>query len=236
VRGQPWRLSIEENLPSTQTLVTARAEAGEPAGLAVMARTQTAGRGRATRQWASRPGNLAISILLRPDASGREAPQFALLAAVALHHAAVSHAAVQLRWPNDLLLGGAKVAGILTEVSLRPGGALAHIILGIGVNLAHAPPVEGRATAALGPIPPETFAWQLLGALDHWLEVQARDGFAPIRAAWMQAGPTPGTPLAVRQGDSARRGRYEGLTEEGALRLMTEEGLQTFHAGELGEG
>ena len=231
-----WRLSIEESLPSTQTLVAARAEAGEPAGLAIMARVQTAGRARATRQWSSRPGNLAISILVRPEASAREAGQFALLAAVALHQVAIGHAPVQLRWPNDLLLDGAKVAGMLTEASLRPGGALAHVIFGIGVNLAHAPPVEGRATACLGPIPPEGFARQLLEALGHWLEVQAREGFAPIRAAWMQAGPPRGTPLTVRQGDSARQGRYEGLNEAGALRLMTEEGLETFHAGELGEG
>ncbi len=236
MRGIAWRLSIEESLTSTQTLVAARAEAGEPAGLAVMARLQTAGRARATRQWASRPGNLAISILVRPDASAREAGRFALLAAVALHQAASPHAPVRLRWPNDLLLEGAKVAGILTEASLQPDGGLAHVIFGIGVNLAHAPPVEGRTTACLGPIPPETFAWQLLDALGHWLDVQAREGFGPIRAAWEAAGPPRGTPLSVRQGDSARQGRYEGLTAEGALRLMTEEGLQTFHSGELGEG
>lgn len=234
--GPRWRLTIEESLPSTQTLVAARAEAGEPEGLAIMARTQTAGRARATRQWSSRPGNLAISILVRPEAPAREAGQFALLAAVALHQAASPHGPVQLRWPNDLLLEGAKVAGILTEASLRPGGALAHVIFGIGVNLAHAPPVEGRETACLGPIPPETFAQALLEALGEWLDIQAREGFAPIRAAWMRAGPPRGTPLSVRQGDSARQGRYEGLTEEGALRLMTEEGLQTFHSGELGEG
>jgi len=236
VSGLPWRLSIEESLPSTQTLVTERAEAGEPAGLAIMARVQTAGRARGARTWFSRPGNLAISILVRPEAPAREAGQFALLSAVALHQAAIPHAPVQLRWPNDLLLDGAKVAGILTEASLRPGGTLAHVIFGIGVNLAYAPPVEGRATAALGPIPPEDFARDLLAALGHWLDIHAREGFAPIRAAWMAAGPPLGTPLSVRQGDSARQGRYEGLTTEGALRLMTQNGMETFHSGELGEG
>ncbi|WP_223880879.1 biotin--[acetyl-CoA-carboxylase] ligase [Roseococcus microcysteis] len=233
--GLAWRLSIEESLPSTQTLVAERAEAGEPAGLAIMARLQTAGRGRAGRGWSNRPGNLAISILVRPEAEARAVGQFALLAAVALHQVAVSHAAVRLRWPNDLMLGEAKVAGILTEASLRPGGAIAHVIFGIGVNLAHAPAVEGRATACLGPIPPERFAWALLEALGQWLDRQAREGFVPIRAAWMAAGPAPGTPLSVRQGDSFIRGRYEGLTEAGALRLLTEEGPRSFHAGELGE-
>lgn len=233
--GLAWRLSILESLPSTQTLVAERAEAGEPAGLAIMARLQTAGRGRASRGWTNRPGNLAISILVRPEAEARAAGQFALLAAVALHEVAAHHAPVRLRWPNDLMLDEAKVAGILTEATLRPGGALTHVIFGIGVNLAHAPPVEGRDTACLGPIPPETFAWALLEALSQWLDRHAREGFAPIRAAWMAAGPAPGSPLSVRQGDSFVRGRYEGLTGEGALRLMTEQGPRTFHAGELGE-
>jgi len=235
VTAPAWRLLVEESLPSTQTPVAERAEAGEPAGLAVMARIQTAGRGRAARSWASQRGNLALSVLLRPVAPAREAGQFALLAAVALHEAARPHAPVRLRWPNDLLLGQAKLAGILTDAALRPGGTLAHVILGIGVNLAHAPPVEGRETAALGPIPPESFAWALLEALGRWLDLQAREGFAPIRAAWMAAGPAPGTPLTVRQGDSFVSGRYEGLTAQGALRLLTKAGPREFHAGELGE-
>lgn len=230
-----WRLSVLESLPSTQTLVAERAAMGEAAGLAIMALSQTEGRGRAGRAWAGRSGNLALSALVRPAAEARVAGQFALLAAVALHDVASAHAPVRLRWPNDLMLDGAKVAGILTEVSLRPGGALDHVIFGFGVNLAHAPPVEGRATACLGPLPPEPFARRLLAALAFRLDLHAREGFAPLRAAWMAAGPAPGAVLAVRQGDSFVRGRYEDLTEEGALRLMTENGPRSFHVGELGE-
>lgn len=235
-----WRLCLHDSLPSTQTFATELAEQGEPRGLAILARRQSQGRGRAGRAWQSEPGNLHLSVLLRPASPAREIPGHALLAAVALHEAALHHAPgrpLRLKWPNDLMEDGAKLAGILAEASLNPSGGIAHLILGFGVNLAHAPEVEGRAVTRLGPIPPEDFAATLLARLAHWDGIRIGQGFAPIRAAWEERGPLRGTVLTLRQGDNPVTGSYEGLAEDGGLRLATAEGPRIFHAGEvIGDG
>ncbi|WP_431305436.1 biotin--[acetyl-CoA-carboxylase] ligase [Sediminicoccus sp. BL-A-41-H5] len=233
-----FRLQIHDSLPSTQSLLTERAERGEAAGLAILARRQTAGRGRAGRAWNSQAGNLHISILIRPMASARDIAGYALLAAVALHDAARHHApgrALTLKWPNDLMESGAKLAGILSEAALDERGGIAHLIFGIGVNLAHAPVVEGRAVAALGAIPPEDVAATLLERLAHWLALREAGGFAPIRAAWMERGPERGSRMTLRHGDKPVTGSYEGLAEDGGLLLATAGGPMVFHAGEVME-
>jgi BirA family biotin operon repressor/biotin-[acetyl-CoA-carboxylase] ligase len=172
-------------------------------------------------------------VLLRPRGPARLVPQFGLLAAVALH-AAAGRDNLQLKWPNDLVQNGAKVAGILAEAALDARGGIAHLVLGFGVNLAHAPEVEGRATAALGAEPPEDFARRLLATLDRWLGRQLLDGFAPIREAWIAAGPERGALLSIRQGDGAVSGRYEGLSEDGGLLLATGGRVHRFVSGEVG--
>lgn len=233
-----FRLRIHESLPSTQRLAIELAERGEPEGLAILARRQSEGRGRAGRIWESRAGNLHISILLRPRGPARDIAGYALLAAVALHDAACHHAAgraLSLKWPNDLMQGDAKLAGILSEAALDDRGGIAHLIFGIGVNLAHAPEVEGRAVTSLGPIPPEDFAATLLARLSHWWNLRLVEGFAPIRAAWMERGPARGALMTLRAGDNPVSGRYEGLAEDGGLMLATAGRLHVFHAGEVME-
>ncbi|MBS7790555.1 biotin--[acetyl-CoA-carboxylase] ligase [Roseococcus sp. SDR] len=233
-----FRLEIHDLLPSTQSLLTEKAGQGEPAGLAILARRQSAGRGRAGRPWLSDPGNLHISILLRPGGPARDIAGYALLAAVALHDAACHHApgrALRLKWPNDLMGEGAKLAGILSEAALDDQARVAHLIFGIGVNLAHAPPVPGREVTCLGPIPPEGFAATLLDRLAHWLALREAQGFAPIRAAWMERGPQRGSHMTLRQGDNPVTGSYEGLAEDGGLILATAGGPHVFHVGEVME-
>ena len=231
-----FRLWIHQALPSTQSLVTELAERGEPAGLAVLARRQTAGRGRAGRVWQSEAGNLHLSVLLRPGGPARDIAGYALLAAVAVHDAASQHApgrALRLKWPNDLMEDGAKLAGILAEASLDERGGIAHLVVGFGVNLAHAPEVEGRAVGFLGAMLPEDFAGTLLERLGFWQDLRLAEGFAPIRAAWIERGPALGSPMTLRQGDNPVPGRYEGLAEDGGLLLATAGRLHAFHAGEV---
>ncbi|UPY38399.1 biotin--[acetyl-CoA-carboxylase] ligase [Sediminicoccus sp. KRV36] len=233
-----FRLRVHESLPSTQSLATELAERGEPAGLAILARRQTEGRGRAGRAWQSVAGNLHLSLLLRPGGAARDIAGYALMAAVALHEAALHHAPgrpLVLKWPNDLMEGSAKIAGILSEAALDAHGGIAHLVCGIGVNLAHAPAVEGRAVAALGPIAPEIFAATLLSRLADWHKLRLTEGFAPIRAAWMERGPERGSLMTLRQGDNPVSGRYEGLAEDGGLLLATAGRLHAFHAGEVME-
>jgi BirA family transcriptional regulator, biotin operon repressor / biotin---[acetyl-CoA-carboxylase] ligase len=235
-----WRLRVEPTLASTSDLLLRLAAAGEPGGLAVLAHRQTAGRGRDGRAWTSPAGNLHLSVLLRPEAPAREAPRFALLAAVALAEALEPHvppgAELRLKWPNDLLLDGAKLAGVLCESATRPDGGLDFLVIGCGANLAVAPDVPGRATASLGSPPPELVALSVLRSLAAWQARIARNGAAPLLAAWMRRGPTLGARLTLRAGKGETIGSYAGLAEDGALLLDTGAGPRRFGAGELDAG
>ncbi|MDJ0388129.1 biotin--[acetyl-CoA-carboxylase] ligase [Roseomonas sp. E05] len=237
-----WRLTVHEELASTQDVVLAAAAAGEPEGLAVLARRQTAGRGTQGRPWHSTAGNLHLSFLWRPAGPARELPQWGLLVAVALAETVAEllppDAELALKWPNDLLLGGAKCAGILTEAAPDGQGGIGWIIPGIGVNLREAPPLPDRPTASLagaGIAPPEpaAFAERFLAALGRWRQQQQAAGFAPMREAWMRFGPALGTPLWVRQRHKMLSGRFAGLAEDGRLMLEVEGVRIPVAAGEL---
>ena len=238
-----FRLEIHEALTSTSDLIATRAAAGEPEGLAVLAGLQTAGRGTQGRSWDSRAGNLHLSLLLRPDGALRDAPQWGLLAGVALVDAMAARLAdpraLALKWPNDVLLRGRKAAGILTEAEAGPDGAIAWLTLGFGVNLAHAPQIQERATACLAdediaPPSPESFADALLARLAAWRAVHAVSGFAPIRAAWLERGPVLDAPLRINgPGGRMTTGRFAGLADNGSLLLAGEGRVRSLTAGEV---
>jgi BirA family transcriptional regulator, biotin operon repressor / biotin---[acetyl-CoA-carboxylase] ligase len=158
------------------------------------------------------------------------APGLALVAAVALHELVGLYApAVQIKWPNDLMFGGAKLAGILLE---RQGDA---VILGFGVNLAHHPegldrPVTSLAALAGIAPAPGPFLELLAAGLARWLARWRVEGLAPIRAAWLAAAHPPGTALSTPEGE----GLFDGLDESGALRLILPGGgSRTIHAGDV---
>nr|WP_202396990.1 biotin--[acetyl-CoA-carboxylase] ligase [Pseudoroseomonas coralli] len=235
-------MTIHAELASTQDAVLAAAAAGEPEGLAVLARRQTAGRGTQGRPWHSSSGNLHLSLLWRPPGPARELPQWALLVAVALAETVASllppEASLALKWPNDLLLNGAKCAGILTQAAPDERGGIAWIVAGIGVNLREAPSLPDRPTASLaggGIVPPGpvAFAEALLASLDRWREAQQAGGFTPVREAWMRHGPSPGSALLLKQPHGLVSGRYAGLAEDGRLQLRVGNELLAFAAGEL---
>jgi BirA family biotin operon repressor/biotin-[acetyl-CoA-carboxylase] ligase len=239
VSGAAAGLEIHESLTSTSDLLRERAKGGAPDGLAILARRQTAGRGTSGRRWDSPPGNLHLSLLLRPGGPLRAAPHWALLAAVALAETLApllpDPTALRLKWPNDLLLGEAKLAGILAEATAAPDQTIAWLALGIGVNLAHAPALPDRLTACLPPPAPapEAVAIPLLAAIGRWRAVLAGQGLAPVLAAWQARGPAIGAPLSVRQGGALLTGRFAGLGEDGTLLLATEAGLRRIVAGEI---
>ncbi|WP_448585734.1 biotin--[acetyl-CoA-carboxylase] ligase [Thermaurantiacus sp.] len=202
---------------------------GLPDGQWVRARRQTAGRGRQGRAWHTADGNLAASVLVRlpvPHPPG----ELGFVAGVALHETACELSgdrSLALKWPNDLLRGEAKLAGILLE---RRGDLL---VIGVGANLAHAPVVPGRATAAFAPaLDPGSFLELLAARLALWRRRWAAEGFPPIRAAWLARAHPPGTALRVA-GPPAADGRFLGLAEDGALRLETPSGELRIHAGDV---
>lgn len=224
-----------EVLGSTNDEALRLARAGAAHGTVITARQQTAGRGRHGRSWVSPPGNLLVSFLFRPaffpGFTPMRAAELGFVAALGVADAidAVTFGC-RLKWPNDVLLGGAKAAGILTEM------ADDAIVIGIGINVAHSPPdmpypVTSLAAAGAGADADAVLAL-LTDCLDTRIAEWMKQGFAATRTAWLRRGPGIGQALTVR-GAAARHGRFAGLAEDGALLLQTENGIQRIVAGEV---
>ena len=237
-----FHLESHEVLESTSSLVKQRAEAGEAEGLAILAFRQSAGRGRQGRGWESPAGNLYLSLLLRPAVPLRDAPQWSFVAAVALAETLKpllpEAAQPSLKWPNDLLLQGAKAAGILVETGIAPTHSLDWICIGIGVNIMSKPSLPDRPTACLAeylpnPPTPEALAAALLQALSHWHETRLRQGFASIRDAWLRHGPAMGAAVSVKRDGALIEGAFAGLSPEGGLKLAKGSEVQLILAGEI---
>lgn len=196
-----------------------------PDGQWLRADRQTAGRGRMGRQWQSPDGNLAASCLIRLQTGETNPPELAFVAALALYDAVASLVApgrLLLKWPNDLMLDGGKLSGILLE---REGGT---VILGIGVNLASAPDVPGRTTASLLSagvvVTAEAFAPLLSAAFAERRGAWRAHGFAGIREAWMARAHPPGTALNISSEGRVVAGRYAAIDADGALLLDGDDG------------
>ena len=208
------------------------ARAGAPEGEWLRAERQTGGKGRQGREWASPPGNLYASTLVRLRPGDPPAPSLALVAAVALHETVKTFAPdspVLIKWPNDLVADGAKIAGILLE---REGEA---VIAGFGVNLVHFPEALPRRATSLatltGAAPAaEPFLEALAETFARWLRRWRSEGLAPVRAAWLAAAHPVGSALSTSEGE----GLFDGLDEMGALRLRLADGTaRVIHAGDV---
>lgn len=224
-----YRLQRHDSLPSTMDTARAAAEAGEPEVLAVWAGEQTAGRGRQGRGWSSPPGNLYLTLLFRPAGPAAVGVQHGFLAGLALSDAlgeSVDPGRVRLKWPNDVMLDGAKMAGILLESRAR-GEGLDWLLIGMGVNLTSAPadtPYRAAALAETGvTLGPDVLLLRLLQRFAQWRERLARHGFAAVRQAWLGRAYGLGRPLTARLPQGEVTGRFEDLDADGAL-LLAEEG------------
>lgn len=210
----------------------------------IMAQRQTAGRGRRGRAWADPPGNFAASLVMRPRGDAAAAACRSFVAALALHDAlgvvCGPAARLSLKWPNDVLLNGGKVAGILLESS---GPAPFVLVIGIGVNLLRAPPANALDDGAMPPVSVEEATGQRLtpeAFLDRLAPAFARreaefrtDGFAPIRAAWLARAARLGQPITARTGATTRHGRFEGIDATGALILDSDRGREAIPAADV---
>jgi BirA family transcriptional regulator, biotin operon repressor / biotin---[acetyl-CoA-carboxylase] ligase len=229
-----------ETLGSTNAEALARARAGERGPLWITAKSQSAGRGRRGSTWVSAPGNLYATLLLAEPSAPAQAPQLSFVAALALHDA-VSECAPQLapalavKWPNDLLLGGKKLAGILIEGDSEKGFAVA---IGVGVNCAsHPAETTHPATdfmASGAQVTPERLLVALSIAMQRRLtQWQRGEGFASIRTDWLKRAAALGEDIRVRLPERELSGRFEGLDETGRLLLRGQGGLTTVTAGEV---
>jgi BirA family biotin operon repressor/biotin-[acetyl-CoA-carboxylase] ligase len=236
------RLIAYDTLGSTNAEALALARAGETGPLWITAARQTAGRGRRGHVWVSEPGNLYASLLLTDAAPSAHLPELCFVAALALLDAARTVAPelaskFKLKWPNDLLLGGAKIAGILIEAESNGGNTTT--VLGIGVNCAHHPTdtaYQATNLAAAGvSVAPQTLFHALSGATAGRLAQWDRGaGFAAIRAEWLTNAVGIGGEIHVRLADREFAGTFETLDQTGRLMLRLPAGnLEAITAGEM---
>ena len=198
-------------------------EAGPEAeeGLVMQALEQTGGRGRFGNQWSSPPGNLYMSVLLRPGKSMEDSGQLAFVAGVAVARAletGTSGLEPRLKWPNDVLRDGRKLAGLLIEYESR----LAGFILGIGLNV-HSPP-EGCAGLADTSLSVDCIRDQILTQLKHDYHRWHVHGFAPLREAWLSRAANMGQKVSARLPEGVIEGIFEGLDDRGALVMLNDRG------------
>jgi len=237
-----FRLVSYETLASTNDEAKRLARDGAEEGTLVWALEQTAGRGRRGRVWASPAGNLYASLILRPEVPARRGMQLGFVAAIALGEALRAiipgRGKPAYKWPNDLLLNGRKVAGILLESESSGGARLAFIVVGIGVNLVSSPqeaefPATSVAEQNLGVIAPAAMLEEFARQFQHWARRWREDGFAPVRAAWRAGATLLGEPIRVQLEDVTLYGRALDLDEQGALLLDAADGLRQISVGQV---
>ena len=249
-RAQGHRLHVHDTLGSTNAEAMERARAGEAGPLWIVAHRQEAGRGRRGNRWASLPGNLSASVLWPvPGVAPGQLAELGFVAGVALVAAldAACGAApgydradpvrsVRLKWPNDVLLGGGKLAGLLLEAEVLPGGRRA-VVVGFGVNVTQAPEGLGAAClAATGYVGgPEALLEHLSDRLVA--AVRAWDGgkdFAHVRERWLGRAAGLGSEIAVASGGQTMGGVFETIDEGGRLVILGPDGTRrTVTAGEV---
>lgn len=215
--------------------------AGEPGGFVVTAVRQTGGRGRQGRSWASPPGNLYASVGLRLSVAPRHAPQLGFVAGVALVEVLARRLGndprLRLKWPNDAIFAGAKLAGLLLESA--PGGDALLCVIGYGVNCRSHPdglPYAATDLAAAGDPAPDPalllpeLCTELAARLSLWDNGR---NFPDIRAAWVARAIDTGTRLVVSLATGPRTGTFDGVDAEGRLLLATEDGRLAVDAGDV---
>jgi len=239
------RLRCFDETDSTNLQACRLGDEGEGEGLVVIAEQQTAGKGRMGRRWESPAGvNLYASILLRPPILPFEAPRLTFLSAVAVCRAIALTTDLKptVKWPNDVLIDGAKVAGLLNEMSAETD-RVNYIVLGIGVNLNMTAeqfpadlryPATSLALAAGRPVARLAFTRALLREIDRLYQIFLDSGSAPILAEWTGLCAMTGQPVQVDAGNNIISGTMAGLAEDGALLVRTAAGkIETVYAGDV---
>ncbi len=241
-QGSSARVETFDTLGSTNQEALVRARQGELGPLWIVARQQTAGRGRRGRAWVSEPGNLYASLLLVDPCAVERAAELSFIAALALHDALVDTASVlgpriTLKWPNDVLIGGAKAGGILVEGE-STDGSLA-VVIGLGVNCTSHPsdtpyPATDLASAGAG-VTAEALLQSLMPAMTMRLATWKRgEGFASIRADWLKRADGLGGNIRIVSGNRDIAGRFEALDAAGRLVLRLPDGAaEVVAAGEV---
>lgn len=236
------RLIALDTVGSTNDEAMARLRADDPAPFVVTARAQTGGRGRRGRAWTSPPGNLYMSLALRDPSPPALAPQLGFVAGVALAKALRTclggDQRLQLKWPNDVLHDGAKLAGMLLEGSSLPGGVLGCVI-GIGINCRSHPdglayPATDLRAVGASEAGIEHLTTDFIRLFDiQMMEWNAGRGFAAVRSAWLAMAAGLGARIVVATPRHHVDGIFRDLDATGRLLLDTSDGRHTVEAGDV---
>lgn len=254
-RDSGFRLATHETIGSTSVEALSLARAGDPGAVWVVSSHQTAGRGRRGKRWSTEPGNLAASILVIAEAKPEVAATLGFVAglsldkalqtaapnlrlAVALDGVEGEGARVRLKWPNDVLIDGDKIAGILLEAERLPDDRLA-VAIGIGVNVVSSPSDLPYPAASLQELGVSAHAPDVFAPLsDAWAEfVQVWDhgnGFGTIRALWLERAAGLGGEIAVRVGQEVFTGVFKTIDDQGRLLVRAPDGSErAISSGEV---
>ena len=238
----PYKLTVYDSIDSTNEEAKRLAQKGAPEGTVVWAREQTAGRGRRGREWVSGVGNLYCSILLRPECHAFKAMQLSFVASLGMADAVASvlpkGTFVNCKWPNDVLVEGRKISGILLESQNVPLGGMDWLVIGAGLNVEHYPDdVEFPATSLVREgcknVTPEmmleTFCLRFLAGYVTWKNL----GFQPTRKAWLRRAAWIGKEITVRLERETLKGVFKALDRDGALILLHNGEERRITAGDV---
>ena len=237
-----YQIQHFKTLDSSNKEVLRQAEGGATEGLVVVANEQTDGKGRLGRTWFTIDHALAMSVLLRPNIKPADVPKLSLVTAVAVHEAlALFVPQVGIKWPNDLLISGKKVSGILTEMRCNHS-AVESVVIGIGINISA--PSDGwdesitapatELNTASGKNSDKTHVLQaVLESLDSWYTLFLKEGFTPIHQAWWNAHIASGKMVSVYDGNTYIQGIAQALGTDGTLRLLVNGVEKSIIAGDV---
>lgn len=230
-------------IDSTNDEARRRADSGEKGPIWLSAKSQTKGRGRRGREWESKEGNLYTTGLYSLAVGAKQAANISFIAALAVK-ATISHYlkghTIEVKWPNDVLVDGAKIAGILLESWLNDGEI--KVAIGIGINIVHAPEIAEYNAVSLAKImknpktvpSAEDVLIVLCDAFESLLAQWNKSGFAPIREKWLACAKGVGTRIGVRLHDKELFGVFKSLNEAGELLLELDNGnIEIISAGDV---
>lgn len=230
----PFTLVDRDTVASTNDEAMTLAGQGAPAWTVVRAASQSAGRGRRGKSFASPPGNSYTSFILRPQGRPEQVAQIALVAGLAVADAIAGIApglpAIRCKWPNDVLVDGHKVCGILVEAA-SSGERVDHVVVGIGINLVSHPEIEGHRIGDLaglggGIIDRDAMLGALASALHGHVEAWQAGGFGALREAWIARAAGIGGEVRIEDGARTLRGRLIDIDGEGALLLADAQAIR----------
>lgn len=236
---EKFRLLIFDEIDSTNNEAKRLLSRGEGGNFAIIAKNQTAGRGRYGREWKSADGNLYLSLVIPSGNFIEKQHELSFVSAISVHKVLGSiYPNLYIKWPNDILAGRAKIAGILLE-SVKYFGAY-YLIIGIGVNIASAPVIDGRDVTSLAELDksikilPGEMADLIISNFSHYLNLWDNNGFVEIRKLWLAKSFAPGTIISVSDGKEAISGAFVDIDETGAIMLKADDGeVHKLSVGEV---